>query len=616
MLVVGTRVIPWVLARVDRLHSRELLLLAGLAIALGIAFGAAEIFGVSFALGAFFAGVVLNGSAIGHRVAGQLLPFRDAFAVLFFVAVGMAFEPAIVVDRPVALAATIAIIVVGKSLVAFLIVLALGRPASTGLRVAAALAQIGEFSFILAAMAVALGVLPAEGKSLMLGGALASILLNPLVFRLARRLAPPPGAAGAPAQLIARASNADLPAAAAGSRAEPDRSPAATTWPSNASRAASRAWRSPRCSREPPPASPARRSATRWCARNRRAVDLLAWAHEGPSWGWMVSVLLGASCMAAARWLIRFAPEASGSGVQHVEAVAAGEAEPASPAVIPVKFVGGVLAIGSGMVLGREGPTVQMGATLGVIVARWLRMRLEDIRDLQTACGGAGLGVAFNAPMGGALFVFEEVDRRFGMRLTLATLLAAGTAISVSRYLLGAHVELPIAALPNAQLHELIPYVLLGVLLGFAGLAYNRSVIFALDLHARLSPHWTPEAKAASGRRRGRPGGVVRAAAGRRRRSAQPRRAARRGAAGDAADAVRPALAAGRALLRAGRARRAVRAAAAGRRHRRRLLRDPRQPPAADARPASGVVRGGRDGRVLHRRRARAADRASCWSSR
>ena len=225
--------------------------------------------------------------------------------------------------------------------------------------------------------------------------------------------------------------------------------------------------------------------------------DLLTWAHDGPSWGWLVSVLLGATCMAAARWLIRFAPEASGSGVQHVEAVAAGEAKPASPAVIPVKFVGGVLAIGSGMVLGREGPTVQMGATLGVMVARWLRMRLEDIRDLQTACGGAGLGVAFNAPMGGALFVFEEVDRRFGMRLTLATLLAAGTAISVSRYLLGVHVELPIAALPNAQPHELIPYVLLGVLLGFAGLAYNRSVIFALELHARLVSHWAPEAKAA-----------------------------------------------------------------------------------------------------------------------
>ncbi len=198
MLAVGTRVIPWALTRVDRLRSSELLLLAGLAIAIGIAFGAAEIFGVSFALGAFFSGVVLNGSKSGHRVAKQLLPFRDAFAVLFFVAVGMAFDPAIVVDRPVALAATIAIIVVGKSLVAFLIVLALGRPASSGLRVAASLAQIGEFSFILAAMAVALGVLPVEGKNLMLGGALASILLNPLVFRIARKLAPSPtqGTAG------------------------------------------------------------------------------------------------------------------------------------------------------------------------------------------------------------------------------------------------------------------------------------------------------------------------------------------------------------------------------------------------------------------------------------
>ena len=185
MLVVGTRTLPWVLGYVDRTGSRELLLLCGLALALGIAFGAAELFGVSYALGAFLAGVVLNGSPLGHRVANQLLPFRDAFAVLFFVGVGMAFDPSILLREPLALVITVIIIIVGKSIAAFLIVIALRQPAHTGYRVAAALAQIGEFSFIVAAMAVALGVMPEEGKNLILGGALISILLNPLVFRLA-----------------------------------------------------------------------------------------------------------------------------------------------------------------------------------------------------------------------------------------------------------------------------------------------------------------------------------------------------------------------------------------------------------------------------------------------
>ena len=189
MLVVGTRTLPWLLGRVDRLHSRELLLVCGLALALGIAFGAAEVFGVSYALGAFLAGVVLNGSPLGHRVANQLLPFRDAFAVLFFVAVGMAFDPSILMRQPLALAVTVAIVVVGKSIAAFLIVIALGEPARTGYRVAAALAQIGEFSFIVAAMAVALGVMPAEGNGLILGGALISILVNPLAFRAAQAFA-------------------------------------------------------------------------------------------------------------------------------------------------------------------------------------------------------------------------------------------------------------------------------------------------------------------------------------------------------------------------------------------------------------------------------------------
>ena len=189
MLVAGARVMPWIFAHVDRLHARELMVLAGLAAALGIAYGASELFDVSFALGAFLAGVVLNGSPAGHRVATYLVPFRDAFAVLFFVGVGMAFEPSILVRRPLEVAVTTAIIVLGKSLAAFLIALALRRPVSTALRVAAALAQIGEFSFIIVAMATSLGVLPAEGRSLILGGALLSILLNPFVFKAAEAVA-------------------------------------------------------------------------------------------------------------------------------------------------------------------------------------------------------------------------------------------------------------------------------------------------------------------------------------------------------------------------------------------------------------------------------------------
>lgn len=189
MLVASERVMPWIFAHVDRLHARELTVLAGLAAALGIAYGASELFDMSFALGAFLAGVVLNGSPAGHRVATYLVPFRDAFAVLFFVGVGMAFEPSILVRRPLEVAVTTAIIVLGKSLAAFLISLVLRRPVSTALRVAAALAQIGEFSFIIVAMAASLGVLPAEGRSLILGGALLSILLNPFLFKAAEAVA-------------------------------------------------------------------------------------------------------------------------------------------------------------------------------------------------------------------------------------------------------------------------------------------------------------------------------------------------------------------------------------------------------------------------------------------
>jgi CPA2 family monovalent cation:H+ antiporter-2 len=182
IMVVGRRLVPWLLAIVARSGSRELFTLAVLAVALGIAYGSAELFGVSFALGAFFAGVVLSESDLSHRAAAESLPLQDAFAVLFFVSVGMLFDPTILVREPLAVLAVVGVIILGKSVAAFLIVLAFGYPLGTALTVSASLAQIGEFSFILASLGLALGLLPQEGKDLILAGALLSITLNPLVF--------------------------------------------------------------------------------------------------------------------------------------------------------------------------------------------------------------------------------------------------------------------------------------------------------------------------------------------------------------------------------------------------------------------------------------------------
>ncbi len=182
MLVVGKRVIPWVLHWVVHTGSRELFRLAVLAIALGVAFGAALLFGVSFALGAFFAGMILGETRLSQRAAEETLPLRDAFAVLFFVSVGMLFDPGVVTEQPLALAATVAIIMVGKSLAAYAIVRAFGHADATAFTVSASLAQIGEFSFILAGLGVGLGLLPEEGRDLILAGAIISILLHPFMF--------------------------------------------------------------------------------------------------------------------------------------------------------------------------------------------------------------------------------------------------------------------------------------------------------------------------------------------------------------------------------------------------------------------------------------------------
>jgi len=181
-LVVGKRVVPWLLMRVTRTGTRELFTLCVLAIALGIAYGSSAAFGVSFALGAFFAGVILSESELSHQAGNDSLPLKDAFAVLFFVSVGMLFDPTILMREPLAVLAVLAIIMVGKSVAAFVIVLAFRHPVRTALTVSASLAQIGEFSFILAGLGAALGLLPPDGRDLILAGAILSIALNPATF--------------------------------------------------------------------------------------------------------------------------------------------------------------------------------------------------------------------------------------------------------------------------------------------------------------------------------------------------------------------------------------------------------------------------------------------------
>ena len=182
MLVVGRRAFPWLLWQVARSGSRELFTLCVIAVAVGVAYLASALFGVSFALGAFFGGMVMRGSALSHRAADESLPLRDAFSVLFFVSVGMLFDPGMLPREPLRVLMVVAIIVLGKSIAAFYIVLAFRYPLNTALTVSASLAQIGEFSFILASLGVSLKLLTAEGQNLILAGALISIAINPLLF--------------------------------------------------------------------------------------------------------------------------------------------------------------------------------------------------------------------------------------------------------------------------------------------------------------------------------------------------------------------------------------------------------------------------------------------------
>lgn len=189
MLIIGKRVIPWLIARSAATGSRELFTLSVLAIALGIAYGSVHLFDVSFALGAFFAGMILNESELSHRAANDTLPLRDAFAVLFFVSVGMLFNPSILIQSPLSVLTTVVIIIFGKSIAAYLLVRLLRKPKRTALTISISLAQIGEFAFILAGLAVSLNLLDEQARNLVLAGSIISILVNPILFSYLEKFA-------------------------------------------------------------------------------------------------------------------------------------------------------------------------------------------------------------------------------------------------------------------------------------------------------------------------------------------------------------------------------------------------------------------------------------------
>lgn len=213
-------------------------------------------------------------------------------------------------------------------------------------------------------------------------------------------------------------------------------------------------------------------------AASRARDALVAHAHTLESMGWLLPVAGAALAAGIARLLVRFAPLAGGSGIQYVEAIARGIVQPRLHAlVIPVKFVGGVLSMGGGLALGREGPTVQMASRVGALLAWATRLAQEEARMLRTAMAGAGLGVAFNAPLGGVVFVFEELWRGFPVRLVACTLIAGAVSITVARLLLGNHADFPVGTVPLPPSLTLIPALLMGATLGLVGALYNKVTI-------------------------------------------------------------------------------------------------------------------------------------------
>ncbi|MFD4295404.1 ClC family H(+)/Cl(-) exchange transporter [Rhodococcus sp. NPDC058532] len=226
--------------------------------------------------------------------------------------------------------------------------------------------------------------------------------------------------------------------------------------------------------------------AFRWCLRlaDRWRLDLLDWADRAPGPAWLVPVAVTAVGAASAAVIAQRMPLAAGSGIQHVEATARGESAPPTLPLVPAKFVGGLLAIGGGLVLGREGPTVHMGAAIGAEAGRRARLGADDVRLTQSAIAGAGLAVAFNAPVGGALFAFEEVTHTFRLRIVVPTLLAVAVAVACSRLVLGDHPDFDVRPGAAPAIAWLPMFAVFGLLTGLLGVAYNRLVIGFLDLAA------------------------------------------------------------------------------------------------------------------------------------
>jgi chloride channel protein, CIC family len=219
-----------------------------------------------------------------------------------------------------------------------------------------------------------------------------------------------------------------------------------------------------------------------------RARDaLIAWAHGHATWGFLIVVCTCAAATLAAAWLVRrFSPHASGSGIPHVEAVLHGQIPPAPYALVPVKFVGGILAIGSGQALGREGPSVQMGAGIAVFMGRLCRLDWSDCRVLLAAGAGAGLATAFNSPIAGAVFVLEELVQKFERRIAVAALAASATAIAVARLFLGAAPDFEVGALssPSVEIGPL--FLVLGAIAGLLAVAYNRALLATIATAERF----------------------------------------------------------------------------------------------------------------------------------
>ncbi|MGB8769297.1 MAG: ClC family H(+)/Cl(-) exchange transporter [Candidatus Korobacteraceae bacterium] len=215
---------------------------------------------------------------------------------------------------------------------------------------------------------------------------------------------------------------------------------------------------------------------------------LVVWAHAWPYIGWLAPVVLGLVGAGLARILVvRFAPQAEGSGIQRVEAVFSGEVKPAPDSIVLVKFFGGLLAMGSGLALGREGPTVQMGASLGALVGRFVAGNQEDQKVVDAAGAGAGLAVAFNAPIGGSVFVFEELTSSFTPWLLVATLAAASMAVWLMRLMLGNALVFNVPSVNVTETWRIAPSVVLGALLGATGAFFNFATVALLRFADRLT---------------------------------------------------------------------------------------------------------------------------------